>query len=138
ADGRQHFQGVVVWLVNPVTEEFDDTEDLTSQANRKTESAMQSLLQRERGAGKIGILNHIVDPARFAGSPNSARQSDTALESRGARLLFETFLSWAGAMPNSGAAKPVGRTIDLPDGAGVPIQAFANRLDCSRAGFVQI
>src|SRR5262249_38296576 len=75
ANRAHHLQQLAIRLLDLVAEEFEHTEDLSPEKDRKTECCMQTFLSRDRRTWKVQIKGHIFYPGRSGLRPDSARQA---------------------------------------------------------------
>jgi hypothetical protein len=135
ADRRKHFEHVRVRLADFPAEKFDHAENVFPEANGKPERAVQTIFGRQRGAWKIGVLCDVGNPLRFGGGPDASRQTGAAQKFAGASGGDERGGGHGGRVPDVHATQELPGSIDTPERADVPAQAFADRLQDLRRGF---
>src|SRR5947208_1534579 len=99
-----------------------------AQRDRKPECRTQAGLRRKRTARKVCVGFNVADPVRRSGSPDTSRQADPAHKCPVSTGNFESFGVKGGNAPDRQPAQDTRFTIEVPQLAQFPAQAFANRL----------
>src|SRR5262249_28874362 len=134
-DPRQHPQKIFVRLPDLPAVTLDDTHDLVSKLDRKTDRAVHSVLCRDGRPRVVRIFDYIRHPNRSAPFPNAARQADAGRESHPARSRFELVQFDGGGMPEIRAGQFICDSIHMPDSSDFPPALLVESLEDSGRGF---
>jgi hypothetical protein len=129
ADRAQHREQHVVRLADLAAEEFHRAERDIAKHDRKAERGVQLLAGRYRRPREVAVLQDVGDERRLPRRPYASRQPHAALEQRSAAERLELVESRAGQVPDRDATEYIPFNIDAPEGAVLPIERRANRLE---------
>ena len=132
ADRRHHRQQIRRGLADVAAEELQHALDAAPFHDRQGERGMEPDAFGRRGSRKVVVASDVGYPRRLAMLPDASRQADAARECRRQGGRGELIECESGGMPGPGAAHELSRPIDLPDGAALPAERVADRLDHAR------
>ena len=132
AHGGHHSQQIGGGLANVAAEELHRALHAAPFHDRQCEGGMEPGPPGRRGPRKIVVAGDVGYPGGRTIFPNAPGQADAPFE-RGHRGGRGEFLQRESrGMPRAGAAHALSRPIDLPDGAALPAERVAHRLDHAR------
>src|SRR4030095_8567656 len=85
----------------------------------------------------VVVARDVRDPGRFADLPDSTGQADATLERRGVARAGELVEGQPGHVPRADAMHQPARPVGFPDGATLPSQGAADRLDHAWSGLFE-
>src|SRR4029453_8485088 len=127
ANAGEHFQNAFVRLADLAAEEFQHSDEVLSEKNRKRESTVKTLSGRNRSARKIIVFGNIRDPCRFQAAPHTSRQANTAGACEIAGCALEFGKPAGMSLPHLNTAQRIATGLQRPEITYFPPEGLTNR-----------